>query len=64
MRVARLSTKSNNTSVIVTVSNAQIAILKHHCPPKGNKQLTSRARAKKIQDEPETSCGAKSKEVL
>lgn len=41
MRVARLSTKSNNTSVTVTVSNAQIVILKHHCPPKGNKQLTS-----------------------
>ena len=41
MRVARLSTKSNNTSVTVTTSNAQIVIIKHHFPPKGNKRLTS-----------------------
>lgn len=41
MRVARLSTKSNNTSVTVTTSNAQIVIIKHHFPPKGDKRLTS-----------------------
>lgn len=41
MGVARLSTKSSNTSVTVTTSNAQIVILKHHFPTKGNKRLTS-----------------------
>lgn len=41
MGVARLSTKSSNTSVTVTTSNAQIVILKHHFQTKGNKQLTS-----------------------
>ena len=41
MGVARLSTKSSNTSVTVTTSNAQIVILKHHFPTNGNKRLTS-----------------------
>lgn len=41
MGIARLSTKSNNTSATVTTSNAQIVILRHHFPTKGNKRLTS-----------------------
>ena len=41
MGIVRLSTKSSNTSVTVTTSNAQIVILRHHFSTKGNKRLTS-----------------------